>query len=352
MKLTPAVSVLGCLALLMGSHGAAQPSAPNSPRKASGTIAPAKIEQAAANAGCLPTVAALKRIANDAWTASHDRDRVLAAVDEAIGPDAEDPWVFVDHADDGLLFTVAFPARQFRFSLSEVMRKREPITEASASSAVLIDVRATRIDSANIEKVIVERNGKVIPPLSNSLAPHVMTTRLGAKEVINSGRLTYPCSAFFPGAEVTVTGIPSGGHNLVLTLNDDQLEVLSGREFPRPLRAAGLVGLPEDRVRKLLGETATQTPERLGYDTNNGDRLLLTTKGGRIVAVSNEKLLIADIRPPTKIASPATIEAPPETPKGAVAKCGDGQFVLRGDGGAMGASSSTASRQADRCRWI
>ena len=98
MKLTPAVNVLGCLAFLMESHVAAQPSAPNSPRKASGTIAAAKIEQAAANAGCLPTVAALRKIANDAWTASHDRDRVLADVDEAIGPDAADPWVFVDHA--------------------------------------------------------------------------------------------------------------------------------------------------------------------------------------------------------------------------------------------------------------
>lgn len=239
MKVAPGVSVLGCLALFVGSLGAAQQAAPKTPAKASGNITSAT-GQAAAAAGCQPSIAALKKLANDEWGASHDPDRVLAAVDDAIGPDAGDTWMFVSTGDNGLLFTVAFPARLYRFSLSEALRKREAVTTASAGSAVVIDVSATRIDDPNIEKVVVERNGRVIPPLSNSLAPHVMVTRIGSKEVINTGRLTYPCSAFFPGALVTVTGIPTTGSNFVLSLSDDQLEAQSGREFPRPLRAAGL----------------------------------------------------------------------------------------------------------------
>jgi hypothetical protein len=45
-----------------------------------------------------PMTASAPRLAPGTRGESNARHRVLAAVDEAIGPDAADPWVFVDHA--------------------------------------------------------------------------------------------------------------------------------------------------------------------------------------------------------------------------------------------------------------
>ncbi|MGH9144685.1 MAG: hypothetical protein ACRD2I_26390 [Vicinamibacterales bacterium] len=130
---------------------------------------------------------------------------------------------------------------------------------------------------------------------------------------------------------MTVTGIPTVGSNLVLAFDDDQLEQLSGHGLTKPVRAAGLVGLSESRVRKMLGETATQTRDRLGYDVVQGERLSLTIKAGVVQLVSDENVRVGDLRPPTKLANPETIEVPADAPKGAIAKCGDGQYVSRGD---------------------
>src|SRR5690349_11253324 len=158
----------------------------------------------ALTAGCEPSLGTLKRIASRTWAASHDPVDVLAAVDAAVGTGASDPFEFVGHAD-GLAFAVVFPPRYYRWKLSEALRKREPIESATVSTSILIQVSVTQIDAPNIEKVIVERDGRVVPSLSGALSPHVGVTRLGAKSVHNEGTFTYPCSAFFPGASVVVT---------------------------------------------------------------------------------------------------------------------------------------------------
>jgi len=333
MNATPVLVLLVFLAPSVAAPHAQSASARQAPTRTAATPV----------AGCRPTVPALKKIASDQWNASHDSDRVMQAVDSAIGPGAADTWTFVP-GHDGLLFTIAFPARLYRFSLSEALRKREPLTSASAPSDVQVDVRPTQIDAPNIEKVILERNGAVVPALSNTLAPHVMITRLGAKEVINGGRLTYPCSAFFPGARVTVTGIPTVGGNIVQGFSDDELEAFTGREFPRPARAGGLVGLSTSRIYKLLGESATRTRDGAAFNTNTADRLFLTIKDGAVVAVSNEQVLLADLRPPTKNPNPLTIDAPLDTPRGAVVRCGDGQYVLRGEYDSCEGKSGVAER--------
>jgi hypothetical protein len=59
--------------------------------------------------------------------------------------------------------------------------------------------------------------------------------------------------------------------------------------------------------------------------------LYLTITAGKVVEVSDAKRLLADIKPPTKNPSPETVEMGPDVPGGAIAKCGDGQFVFRND---------------------
>src|SRR6266849_7313220 len=91
---------------------------------------PTQMVQRQRSLGCEPSVAALQRLANERWTATHDVDRVLAAVDMAIGDGAADTWTFVN-SPEGLLFTVSVPARRYRFNLSEALRKREAIASVS-----------------------------------------------------------------------------------------------------------------------------------------------------------------------------------------------------------------------------
>ncbi|MGH9144684.1 MAG: hypothetical protein ACRD2I_26385 [Vicinamibacterales bacterium] len=192
------LAFLGCGTVM---HGQSPPVTP--PKKGS-AVNPRPVAVPAL-AGCQPSIAALKKVASDEWTASHDADRVLIALDHAIGPGAGTPWQFIDSSNNGLLFTVAFPQRQYRFSVSEALRKREPLSTASAPSVVTVDVQTTQIGAPNIEKVIVERDGTRMTPLSNSLAPHVVVTRLGAKEVLNSGRVTYTLLGL-------LSGCPSDSH--------------------------------------------------------------------------------------------------------------------------------------------
>jgi hypothetical protein len=95
-----------------------------------------------------------------------------------------------------------------------------------------------------------------------------------------------------------------------------------------PTLARDLVGRQIASVVVQLGERATQSASRYGYDTSRGDRLYVDFSGDRITAVSNPNLPLSEIVAPKKAAATApTKPIPPGTPNGAVAKCGDGNFV-------------------------
>ncbi len=222
-------------------------------------------------AGCEPSVATLTRIANAEWAASHDSERVLAALDEAIGPGSDDPSEFIDHRE-GLLFTLTVPARLYRFRVSEAMLRQEPIARVTADETVVIEVQTTQIDAPNIEKVLVERNGTLVMPISNNLAPRAVGRRIGANDVLNSGTLRFPCSTFLPGQKVVITGVPTRGQRLVREFSNAELAGLTGQPLPPP-------------------------PGRAA------------DAGGASTSSTN--------------ASPK-----PPIPTGAIARCGDGQFVF------------------------
>lgn len=277
--------------------------------------------------GCSPSVASLKRIARQAWATTHDETKVLAALDAAIkSPSA----AFVDFIDspDGLFFTVQSPAQAYRYAVSEALRKRNPIESADAINAIAIDVTPTQIDAPNIEKVLVERNGQLVAPLTSSLQPRVMTTRLGGKEVINGGRLTYSCSSFFPGATVVVTGIPSVGVNMVRSFDEESLEALTGRPAPTPIAVKDLIGKTSSRVAGILPEPITRSGARARFHTRSGEALYVHySPYGIVESVSNASILIADVVPPPE-PPPAPTTAPPAgTPSTAVGRCQDGTTI-------------------------
>lgn len=65
-------------------------------------------------------------------------------------------------------------------------------------------------------------------PLRTTLVPRQMVTRIGAKEVIHSGEVVYPLSAFAPGAGVTVTvvAIPASGPNITKIFDSLELRTI------------------------------------------------------------------------------------------------------------------------------
>lgn len=90
----------------------------------------------------------------------------------------------------------------------------------------MVLVNPTQIDAPDIIKVVLTRNGSVIPPTLSQLKVGELQTRMGAKRMIHSGAVFFPAGAFNPGAEVVLTAIPEVGKNLVSTFSQDELRRL------------------------------------------------------------------------------------------------------------------------------
>jgi len=180
---------------------------------------------------CSPSAKALRKIAADTYASYQNQSprEFIAALDATVGvaPNATvlQRGVVVSHSDE-LSVIALFPYDTFRTSLLEALRKKEPIESGIVPLGVRIVVSPSRIDAPDIEKVVVERDGRVIAPLSSSLIPKELATRLGAKRMIHSGEVLFSCSAFAPGASVTVTAIPTFGDNLVKVITSETLATL------------------------------------------------------------------------------------------------------------------------------
>lgn len=127
---------------------------------------------------------------------------------------------------DDLYVLLQMPYAMYRQELIERMRKREPIESIPWSDDAVIRVAPTRINSPDVIKIIVERDGKEIAPTKNLLLPTPLQTAIGFKKVLHQGAVMFPRSAFAPGAKVTVTVIPESDRNIVLTISNSDLEQL------------------------------------------------------------------------------------------------------------------------------
>lgn len=180
---------------------------------------------------CSPAaVADLRKLANNLRASNPDNDDFIRALDEAVHPGLEG---FASSTDavtvgfrDGLLIQAISPYGRYRRALKEALSRREPIEGALTLAAVEISVVPSRINSPDIIRIIVERDGKAATPIANTLTPTELTSRWRVKAVIHSGVVLYPCSAFAAGAKVTVTAIPRNGSNFTKTFSSAELATL------------------------------------------------------------------------------------------------------------------------------
>lgn len=144
-----------------------------------------------------------------------------------LAPDFKGPQSIAD--SDGLSIFISGPLGNFFAEARERVRKFEPLVPPPVWSAyVQILVSPDRIDAPDIEKIIVQRNGSVIAPIRTALVMRELVTAIGAKRMIHSGTVTYPVSAFEPGAGVTVTviAIPASGSNITRTFDSIELRAI------------------------------------------------------------------------------------------------------------------------------
>lgn len=128
--------------------------------------------------------------------------------------------------NDDLYVLVAGPVTQFGQDVSVRVRKMDPISGALFPKGVVVDVDPQSIQSPNIEKVVLKRDGAIVEPIESTLAPRELVTRMGVKRMLGQGQVTFPISAFAPGAEVTLTLVPEVGQNIVKVFDVFELRKL------------------------------------------------------------------------------------------------------------------------------
>lgn len=127
------------------------------------------------------------------------------------------------HETDALKIFVSGPVALFEIKAAERVRKFEPLGKVAWQDNVLILVAPSMIDSPDIERVVLQRNGVTVPPISSTLVAHELVSRMGAKALIHSGEIYYPLSAFAPGQTVKLTAVPASGTNIVKVFTDAEL---------------------------------------------------------------------------------------------------------------------------------
>jgi hypothetical protein len=143
---------------------------------------------------------------------------------EKIAPDFRGPKVISQ--SEALSILVAGPLGYIFAEARERVRKFESLTPPPRwSDGIHIIVQPKQIDAPNIEKFVVQRNGNAVASLRTSLVVSEMASRMGAKRMIHGGEVTYPLSAFEPGAgvNVKVIAIPASGSNLIRTFSSLEL---------------------------------------------------------------------------------------------------------------------------------
>jgi hypothetical protein len=192
------------------------------------------------------------------------------ALDRAVGIDTKfadahrETTVF---SDNGLSIALEMPYQGYRFGMLEALRKRDPVDAVSVPTFGAIVVSPSTIDAPDIVKLVLERDGKVVPPIVNLLEPSTMTTRLGVKAVLHAGLVTYPCSAFDPDATVRVIAIPAYGENIEVRLPFDELLMFSAK---RSSTLSALLGKEAVDVETRLGKPSSVDGRWWTYEVDGG----------------------------------------------------------------------------------
>jgi hypothetical protein len=113
------------------------------------------------------------------------------------------------------------PAQRLGRAAAENVRRMEPIAPVPWLNGVAVVVEPWMAGGDDIGKVVVMREGKVVEPLSSTLAPAPFVNAMGATFRLHVGEVVFPAEAFALGSPfVDVILIPATGDNIRRRLTD------------------------------------------------------------------------------------------------------------------------------------
>ena len=102
-------------------------------------------------------------------------------------------------------------------------KKTVPPAEDQWKNSVSVNLRVKRLDSLDIVKIILTRDGAVVASIGGSLQAKEKTSLIGVRTTRHEGILEYPIAAFDRGAEVVFTLVPRTGASIVRMLSEKEL---------------------------------------------------------------------------------------------------------------------------------
>jgi hypothetical protein len=183
---------------------------------------------AAQRAG-LPSASAVRALTRDAQKeGKSDNSAVVLALDKRVrarwGDFETFPLSIVRRPD--LTVSLTTPYMSYRRAVIEHLRMRETLAAVPWTDAAVISVSPERIDAPDITAVTVLRDGRVTTPLKSQLRPMQFSNASGDSASLHAGEVHFPTTAVAPGAVVVVRVLSAAGEPFVVTLPDDQLELL------------------------------------------------------------------------------------------------------------------------------
>jgi hypothetical protein len=157
-----------------------------------------------------------------------DRSEIVLGLDRRVRDrwgDFESFPISIVRRED-LTIVLTTPFMSYRRAVAEHLRMRETLAGVPWVNHAVISVSPERIDSPDVARIAVARDGHEASPLRNALRPMTFTNGNGDTAVIHGGELHYAMSVFAPGATVTITATPAAGEPFVVTLNSEQLAML------------------------------------------------------------------------------------------------------------------------------
>jgi hypothetical protein len=175
------------------------------------------------------TAARVRTLTREAQAeARGDKNEIVLALDRrfrARWGDFESFPVSIVRRED-LSITLSAPYMTYRRALADHLRMGHSVAGIPWIEAGVVTVSPGHIDAPDITHVIVERDGKAVPPLESLLKAMSFTNGSGESAVIHAGDVRFPMSAFAPGASVTLTAVPDAGASFVFTLDASLLQTL------------------------------------------------------------------------------------------------------------------------------
>jgi hypothetical protein len=155
------------------------------------------------------------------------RDLMPVADYSGNGPsDFEGPFFL--HNSSELVIGILGPIAKFELAFAERIRQFTTTAGIVWDQTVTVTVAPKQIDAPSIQRIVLQRNGAVVPPLTNTLRLTTLTTRMGAKDLIYQGEVTYPAAVFAPAVNVDLklTAVPVIGDNIVKTFRNRELRTI------------------------------------------------------------------------------------------------------------------------------